>query len=177
MASIAFIPVCIGTLTGSRVITPGATRSTSWSFFLFIFDLPSSGIMSGSTTRPNNSSETGIDRIELVLVTLSPSRTLSAPSTITTPTLSVSRLRARPFAPDSNSSISMLCTFSRPYTDAIPSYTLATDPDSLTSMFVLLLSIAFSNSFTIFCTDILLFYLIICFNNVSNVASNILSFV
>ena len=57
---------------------------------------------------------------------------LSFPN-ITTPTLSVSRFNAIPLTPVSNSTISPVCTYSKPYTLAIPSPIEITFPDSLIS--------------------------------------------
>src|SRR4029077_11596589 len=52
---------------------------------------------------------------------------------ITTPTLSASRLRAKPRMPPGNSTISPAWTLSRPWTRATPSPTESTWPTSATS--------------------------------------------
>ena len=57
---------------------------------------------------------------------------LSLPK-MTTPTLSVSKLRAIPRIPDRNSTISPACTLFNPTTLAIPSPMLMTVPNSFTS--------------------------------------------
>ena len=59
IASIALMPVCSGSLTGCRSATPGAMISTGRRCLVTIGPLPSSGLPSGSTTRPSSSSPTG----------------------------------------------------------------------------------------------------------------------
>ena len=59
MASIALIPVCIGCLTGCRWTIPGAADSTGREYSVTIGPLPSSGLPSGSTTRPIMAGPTG----------------------------------------------------------------------------------------------------------------------
>ena len=60
---------------------------------------------------------------------------LSLPK-MTIPTLSVSKLRAIPLAPDLNSTISPACTLVRPKTLAIPSPMEMTDPNSFKSFYI-----------------------------------------
>ena len=50
--SIAFRPVCIGSLTGWRWTTPGALNSAGRVSSVLMSPLPSSGLPSGSTIRP-----------------------------------------------------------------------------------------------------------------------------
>ena len=52
IASIALMPVCSGSHTGCRSATPGAMISTGRRCLVTIGPLPSSGLPSGSTTRP-----------------------------------------------------------------------------------------------------------------------------
>ena len=52
IASMALMPVCSGSVTGLRPATPGAIVSTSRRSVVTIGPLPSSGLPSGSTTRP-----------------------------------------------------------------------------------------------------------------------------
>ena len=62
--SIALIPVFSGSFTGWRWITPGALNSSGRIPLASIGPWPSSGLPSGSTTRPRSASPTGteIDR-------------------------------------------------------------------------------------------------------------------
>ena len=59
MASIALMPVCSGSLTGWRSAMPGAVNSSGRRCGVMIGPLPSSGLPSGSTTRPISASPTG----------------------------------------------------------------------------------------------------------------------
>ena len=59
MASMALMPVCSGSSTGWRPATPGAVDSTGRVWSVTIGPLPSSGLPSGSTTRPITASPTG----------------------------------------------------------------------------------------------------------------------
>ncbi len=58
--SIAFRPVCIGSLTPWRSTTPGALNSAGRTSVELIGPLPSSGLPSGSTIRPSSPSPTGM---------------------------------------------------------------------------------------------------------------------
>src|SRR3954449_9153221 len=128
--SIALIPVWSGSLTGWRSITPGAFHSTGRVSAESIGPSPSSGFPSGSTTRPSSASPTGTEATCPVRRTGSPSVTCSHSPKSATPTLSSSRLKARPVTPGSSSSISSATQFSRPWTRAMPSPTCSTAPTS-----------------------------------------------
>merc|ERR1719419_151893 len=96
---------------------PGALRPTLNFSEVPRGPLPSMGVPRASTMAP-------------VRLTTSPSlMSLSLPKT-TTPTLSGSKLRAMPFRPELNSTISSAWMFFRPYTRAIPSPMLRTRPVS-----------------------------------------------
>ena len=73
MASIALIPVCIGSSTGCRSAIPGAGDSTARLCWVTIGPLLSIGTPSGLTTRPISASPTGTRRSWPVAVTVSPS--------------------------------------------------------------------------------------------------------
>jgi hypothetical protein len=73
IASIAFSPVCIGSLTGERSTTPGAMRSIGCDSFETIGPLPSIGWPSALTTRPTSSGPTGTEMMRPVRLTVSPS--------------------------------------------------------------------------------------------------------
>src|ERR1044071_229202 len=111
IASIAFSPVCIGSLTGWRWTTPGALNSAGRVSSVWMSPLPSSGWPSGETMRPSSCSPTGMSRRWLVRLTVSPSTILSQGPNSTVPTLSDSRLSARPVRsswPSSRPSIRLL---------------------------------------------------------------------
>ena len=74
--SIALMPVWSGSFTGWRSITPGAFHSTGRVSVDSIGPRPSSGLPSGSTTRPSSASPTGTDATLPVRRTGSPSRDL-----------------------------------------------------------------------------------------------------
>ncbi len=76
--SIALRPVCSGSFTGWRLITPGALNSSGRRSVASIGPSPSSGFPSGSTTRPSMPSPTG------TLMT-SPVRRTGSPSAIVLP--------------------------------------------------------------------------------------------
>ncbi len=114
IASIALIPVWSGSFTGCRAITPGALNSSGRVCSDSIGPRPSSGLPSGSTTRPSSASPTGTLATRPVRRTLSPSLTCSQSPNSAVPTTSSSRLKARPTTPCSNSSISIETAFSRP---------------------------------------------------------------
>src|SRR5919108_2175087 len=133
MASIAFRPVCIGSLTGWRWTTPGALNSAGRVSSVLISPLPSSGWPSGETIRPSICSPTGISSRRFVRLTVSPSTILSHGPNSTAPTLSDSRLSARPVTSCGSSSISKAIAFSRPWMRAMPSATERTVPTSVRS--------------------------------------------
>ena len=112
--SIALRPVCIGSCTERRGMMPGALTSTSLRSAASIGPLPSSGLPSGSTTRPSRPLPTGTSTIDWVRLTVLPSEMRRSSPKITTPTLSLSRLSAMPRVPSSNSTISPAWTWSRP---------------------------------------------------------------
>src|SRR5829696_7741458 len=131
--SIALRPVCIGSVTGWRWTTPGALNSAGRFWEVLTSPLPSSGRPSGSTMRPTSSSPTGISRSWFVRLTVSPSTIRCQSPNSTTPTLSDSRLRARPVTSCGSSSISNDIAFSRPWMRAMPSATDRTVPTSVRS--------------------------------------------
>src|SRR3954468_10977800 len=92
--------------------------------------LPSSGLPSGSTMRPSRPSPTGISSSLPERLTVSPSSILSHSPNSTTPTLSDSRLSARPVTSCGSSSISSDWQLSRPCTRAMPSAIESTVPTS-----------------------------------------------
>ena len=73
MESMALIPVWTGVSTGWRTMTPGAIRSTGRNWLVSMGPLPSSGLPSGSTTRPMSASPTGTWTTRPVVLTWSPS--------------------------------------------------------------------------------------------------------
>ena len=128
--SIALTPVWSGSFTGWRSITPGALNSSGRRSDDSIAPAPSSGLPSGSTTRPSRASPTGTSTTAPVRRTGSPSLTSCHSPKRATPTLSSSRLNAMPTTPCSNSSRSSETAFSRPWTRAMPSPTWRTEPTS-----------------------------------------------
>src|SRR6266542_2424058 len=132
--SIALIPVCSGSLTGWRSITPGALNSSGRRSLASIGPWPSSGFPSESTTRPSSASPTGTLATRPVRRTGSPSDTFCHSPKSAEPTSSSSRLNARPMTPCSSSSISIATAFSRPYMRAMPSPTRRTVPTSARSV-------------------------------------------
>ena len=126
-ASTAFRPVCNGSSTGCRNITPGALRSNGSSIVSpTTGPRPSMGSPNVLTIRPSNPSPTRIDAMRPVRFTVWPSRTFSLSPRSTTPTLSSSRLSTTPRTPLSNSTSSLDSARSRPYIRAIPSPTSST---------------------------------------------------
>merc|ERR1712079_532795 len=110
----ALMPVCMGSLTDCLGMMPGAFSPTLYLSLHPIGPLPSMGLPRASTTRPRISLPTGTSTMAPVLLTTSPSlMSLSLPNT-TTPTLSGSKLRAMPFSPELNSTISSAWMFLRP---------------------------------------------------------------
>ena len=86
---------------------PGALTSTL--VFLTLLSsapFPSIGFPKPSTTLPKSSFPTGVSTIFPVLLTTSPSLMFLSSPKITTPTFSLSKLRAIPFDPSANSTIS-----------------------------------------------------------------------
>src|SRR3954468_7654124 len=133
MESIAFRPVYMGSSTGLRWTTPGALNSAGRVWVVSMSPLPSSGCPSGVTMRPSSCSPTGISSRRLVRLTVSPSTIWSQAPNRTAPTLSDSRLSARPVTSCGNSSSSSDRQFSRPWRRAMPSLTLRTVPTSVRS--------------------------------------------
>ena len=133
MESMAFRPVCSGSLTGWRRMTPGALNSMGRNAEDSMAPLPSSGLPRGSTTRPITASPTGTWMTLPVRLTRSPSLIrVSSPSN-TAPTLSSSRFSTRPMTSWGSSSISDDTAFSSPWMRAIPSPTMTTVPTSCMS--------------------------------------------
>src|SRR5512146_740912 len=130
MASMALMPVCIGSLTGCRWTTDGAWTSRARSWVPAIAPRPSSGSPSGLTTRPRNPSPTGTERISPVRLTRWPSSMPENSPRITTPISRTSRLSAMPRVPFSNSSSSFAMAEGRPSTRAMPSPHSTTVPTS-----------------------------------------------
>ena len=114
MASMALMPVCSGSLTGARSMTPGARRSTGRNSVVAIGPLPSIGWPSALTTRPTSASPTGTSMMRAVRRTSSPSLIARSSPRSTTPTLCSSRFIAMPKTPPGNSSSSPNMTFSQP---------------------------------------------------------------
>src|ERR1700741_5283910 len=133
IASIAFRPVWSGSFTGWRWTTPGALNSAGRVVSVVMSPLPSSGWPSGETMRPSRPSPTGISSSLLVRLTVSPSTIRSQGPNSTAPTLSDSRLSARPVTSCGSSSISNALQFSRPWMRAMPSATDRTVPTSVRS--------------------------------------------
>src|SRR3954452_20917399 len=134
IVSIALMPVSSGSFTGWRSMTPGALNSSGRVSVASIGPLPSSGLPSGSTTRPRRASATGTLATLPLRRTGSPSMTCSHSPNSAAPTSSSSRLNARPTTPCSSSSISIATAFSRPYRRAMPSPTCRTVPTSARSV-------------------------------------------
>src|SRR3954466_11692533 len=130
MASIALMPVYIGSSTGWRWTTPGALNSAGRVLPVSMSPLPSSGCPSGSTMRPSSSSPTGTSSRRPVRFTWSPSSILSHSPKSTQPTLSDSRLSASPVTSCGSSSSSIDMQLSRPWTREMPSATERTVPTS-----------------------------------------------
>src|SRR3954451_21558518 len=133
MPSIALMPVWRGSLTGCRCTTPGALNSAGRDSSVLISPLPSSGLPSGSTMRPSSASPTGISSSRFMRLTVSPSTICSHGPNSTAPTLSDSRLSARPVTSCGSSSISNDWQFSMPWMRAMPSPIDRTVPTSVRS--------------------------------------------
>ena len=132
--SIALMPVWSGSVTGSRLTTPGALNSSSRVSDALMGPPPSSGSPSGLTMRPTSSSPTGTLMTRPVRFTVPPSPTFCQSPNSATPTLSSSRFRAMPVTSCSSSTISMAMQLSSPYTRAIPSPMASTLPTSARSV-------------------------------------------
>src|SRR3954469_17792273 len=111
-------------------MTPGAFHSTGRVSDDSTGPCPSRGFPSGSTTRPSSASPTGTEATFPERRTGSPSLIRSQSPKSAAPTLSSSRLKARPTTPWSSSSISSARQFSRPWMRAMPSPTCRTVPTS-----------------------------------------------
>src|SRR5579885_3027342 len=134
MESIALIPVWSGSFTGWRWTTPGALNSSGRRSSVSIGPCPSSGLPSGSTTRPSSAGPTGTDATLPVRRTGSPSLIRFQSPNRATPTLSSSRLNAIPTTPWSSSRSSRATQFSSPCTRAMPSPSWSTVPTSARSV-------------------------------------------
>src|SRR5437660_1668129 len=130
MASIDMMPVCTGSSTRVRVITPGAMTSIGARCFAAMGPRPSIGSPSGLTVRPSSSGPTGTSTMLPVVRTSSPSLMCSYLPRTTARTWSSSRLRARPSTSPGNCTISLAMTPVRPKIWTIPSPTLMTRPTS-----------------------------------------------
>src|SRR3954447_16899431 len=128
MASMALMPVCIGSLTGWRAMIDGAWISTRRMMAPVMGPLPSTGSPRAFTTRPSMASPTGTDRMRPVDFTVWPSSMPSASPSTTAPMESSSRFRARPAVPSSNSRSSLTPHSGSPDTRAMPSPTWITRP-------------------------------------------------
>ena len=133
-ASMALRPVCMGSWTLRRWTMGGAIFSRG------IVDrrlddgpLPSMGMPRGLTTRPIRAGPAGMDMILPVRLTVSPSLIFVNSPRRMIPTLSSSRLKARPMTSWGSSSSSPAMAFSRPWARAMPSPTLMMVPISETS--------------------------------------------
>src|SRR3954451_20929606 len=128
MASMALMPVCIGSLTGWRPMIDGAWISTRRMVAPVMGPLPSTGSPRGFTTRLSRASPTGTDRMRPVDFTVWPSSMPSASPRTTAPMESSSRFRASPAVPSSNSRSSLTPHSGSPETRAMPSPTWVTRP-------------------------------------------------
>ena len=114
IASMALMPVCIGSCTLLRSTMPGALISTLRVCFESIGPLPSMGSPRALTTRPSSASPTGTSAMRPVRWTdVALADRLGVPR-MATPTLSSSRLSTRPRTPVWNSSSSPAATPARP---------------------------------------------------------------
>ena len=158
IASTALSPVCRGSVTGSRKITPGALRSSGIrTVSPLMSPIPSSGVPIGSTTLPTRPSPTGMPAIRPRRRTLIPSFTRSVGPRSTAPTLSTSRFITTALTPLSNSSSSPASALMSPKMRATPSLTVSTLP---TSSYLSELSIPRSSSSRI--SEISLGFMLLC---------------
>ena len=131
MTSITLMPVCSGSSTGWRSVTPGAWTSSGRvpsSLDSSSGPWPSMGRPSGSTTRPSMASPTGTDRTRSVRLTVWPSSTRSAEANTAAPMVFSSRFMAMPMTPSPKSSSSLASVPGRPTIVAMPSPVDATRP-------------------------------------------------
>ena len=135
MESMAFKPVCKGSFTGWRAVTPKAFLSTGTWVSAFTGPFPSTGTPKGVMTLPRMASPTGTSTILPVRLTISPSLMVSHSPKMATPTLSSSRFNVMPIISPGNSTSSPAITWSSPYTRAIPSPTWITSPIWSNSIF------------------------------------------
>ena len=133
IASIALMPVCSGSFTGWRSITPGALNSMLRNLSAPIGPLPSTGWPIAFTTRPIIALPTGTDAMRPVRSTRSPSLMFLSEPNSTTPTLSSSRFSTMPMTSPGNLSSSPAMASSSPQTRAMPSPTDSTVPTLLVS--------------------------------------------
>src|SRR3989344_2240278 len=131
MASMALTPVCSGSCTDFRSMTPGAMRSTGYVLSVLISPLLSIGWPRGLTPRPTNASPTGTDKRRPVDFTLSPALISASEPSKTTPMESCSRFKTTPMVPPGNSNISAALALERPETLAMPSPTVMTVGDGI----------------------------------------------
>ncbi len=136
MASMALMPVCRGTETLRRSMTPGAGISMGRYCWAVSLPLPSIGSPRAFTTRPIRFSPTGTETTLPVLRTVSPSRIPASEPRMTRETECSSRFWAMPKAPLGNSTSSLTMHFSRPAARAMPSPTVMTVPTSFCSILV-----------------------------------------
>ena len=136
IVSIGLMPVCIGSCTDFLAMIPGALISICRRSDASIGPLPSTGSPSAFTTRPSMASPTGTSAMRPVRRAVSPSRMCSLAPIRAIPTLFSSRLRTIPLRFPANSISSPAWAFSRPYTRAMPSPTVSTEPVSATSTFL-----------------------------------------
>ncbi len=95
MASMAVMPVIIGSWTDFLSSTPGALRSTRLEAVALIGPLPSIGWPSGLTTRPTSSGPTGTSSTRPDSLAVAPAlMSVSSPSS-TAPISSCPRLKAK----------------------------------------------------------------------------------
>ena len=158
MESMARIPVCIGSFTGWREITPGALNSTGRVPSALMGPLPSMGWPSGFTTRPSMALPAGTSTIRPVVRTWSFSLIAVTSPRSTAPTSSSSRFWARPYTvlPPSpmNSSSSPAMASRRPSTRAMPSPTWMTVPTSRDSTLTFSCSSCFFSASSMDCAVI-----------------------
>src|SRR6266536_960581 len=128
MASMATIPVCSGSFTGCRCTTDGAWISRTRYSSYWIGPFPSTGLPTGSMTRPRTPSPTPAERMRPVCLTGCPSSMVSASPSTMQPIDASSRLKAMPRMPPGNSSSSFAMAPGRPCTMATPSPVAVTRP-------------------------------------------------
>ena len=132
--SIAFRPVCIGSLTGWRWTTPGALNSAGrvsvgLDVALAVERVAERVDDAAEQALADRDLEQAVGALDRVALD---DRAPTAPNS-TAPTLSDSRFSARPVTSCGSSSISNDLQFSRPWTRAMPSATERTVPTSVRS--------------------------------------------